>query len=87
MCNQAGLAVLLAACVLMCSACACSAQGAAEPSPTPIGAKLQSVNWPKNKLTMDESGIPQLDVYVVDEKAVRTMDVESYVQGVLAGEM
>ena len=87
--NQAGLAVLLTACVLTCSACACSAQGAAEPSPTPIGAKLQSqsVNWPKNKLTMDESGIPQLDVYVVDEKAVRTMDVESYVQGVLAGEM
>ncbi len=34
-----------------------------------------------------ENGVPQLDVYNVDTKTVQSMDIESYVQGVLAGEM
>ena len=34
-----------------------------------------------------ENGVPQLDVYNADTKTVQTMDIESYVQGVLAGEM
>jgi len=86
--KQTGLAVLLALSLLL-SACAGSAQGAEEPIATPEGTKLQAsrVSWPQDKLSLDENGIPQLDVYVVDEKALRTMDAETYVQGVLAGEM
>ncbi|HIS92658.1 MAG TPA: SpoIID/LytB domain-containing protein [Candidatus Alectryocaccomicrobium excrementavium] len=33
------------------------------------------------------NGVPQLRVYCVEDEAVETMDLETYVQGVLAGEM
>ena len=85
--RQSGLAVLLALCLSLCSACADSAQGAEEPVPTPAQSQTPRVRWPRDKLAADANGIPQLDVYVADEKTVRTMDVETYVQGVLAGEM
>ena len=36
---------------------------------------------------VNENGIPLLDVYVVDDDKIETMDIESYLCGVLAGEM
>jgi stage II sporulation protein D len=35
----------------------------------------------------DKSGVPILQVYVVKDKAVKEMDLETYLQGVVAGEM
>ena len=32
-------------------------------------------------------GVPQISVYSVDSESIETMDLETYVQGVLAGEM
>ncbi len=74
---------------LMLTACAGSAQGAPVPDEPPEGAQLkaESVNWPKEKLKQNVEGLPELRVYVVAEEAVHTMDIETYVEGVLAGEM
>lgn len=38
-------------------------------------------------IRVDESGIPQLEVYVTEEERILPMDIESYLYGVLAGEM
>lgn len=38
-------------------------------------------------LRRNEEGIPLLDVYLHEEEAIRSMDIERYVCGVLAGEM
>lgn len=62
----------------------------AQPRPTPTGAQMQaegSVSWPEKKLEKNENGVPVLDVYVVEDEKVEQVDVETYVQGVLAGEM
>lgn len=86
MIRKTGLAALLLCCALLCSSCATSAQSAPLPSATSIPART-AVQWPEQKLKRDDNGLPRLDVYIVDEKAVRNMDIETYVQGVLAGEM
>ena len=53
------------------------AQAGAVPSP-PLPEKLKKTNG---------NGVPMLKVYVVDDKSVKEMDIETYLQGVLAGEM
>lgn len=74
-------------CVLLLSAaltgCMRSA-GNPEPSPDATGAATKPEIPSKLK---QENGVPQLDVYSVEKKAIQSMDIESYVQGVLAGEM
>ena len=88
MIRKTSLGALMLCCALMCSSCATSAQSAPLPSPESASPPARStVEWPEEKLKTNESGIPQLDVYIVDEKAVQGMDIETYVQGVLAGEM
>ena len=81
------LLVLLIVCTVSMSACAGSAQSAPEPTPEGTQVLAETVRWPKEKLMLDENGVPQLKVYVLEEKAVQDMDIESYVEGVLAGEM
>jgi len=87
--KQKCIGALLLACALLTSSCTGTAQSA--PVPTPEGTRLlaeeERVKWPKDKLETDESGVPQLDVYVVADKSVQQMNIETYVQGVLAGEM
>lgn len=75
-------------CAALLTACASSAEGGPEtPSPTQGEQQRAQVSWPKEKLELDENGVPRLNVYVTEEKAVRPMELETYVQGVLAGEM
>ena len=78
---------LLLACAMLLSACAGTAQSAPEPTPEGTHVKADAVKWPKEKLTQSENGEPQLRVYVVEDKKTEPMDIETYVQGVLAGEM
>ena len=40
-----------------------------------------------DKLKTDENGVPLLRVYVTDEEEIREMNLESYLRGVVAGEM
>lgn len=79
---------LLCGLALTLQGCAGNAE-AVVPTETPAGAELraENVNWPKDKLETGADGVPVLDVYVVDAKKVERIDVESYVECVLAGEM
>lgn len=71
---------------MVCSTgCAEKAHGA--PIPQATTEPSDSVLWPKEKLSLNSEGIPELRVYVVDEQNARTMSIETYVEGVLAGEM
>lgn len=73
------LSVLLFA--LCC--CACSTGDAADvPQATPIPTPQVLEGLRRN-----EEGIPLLDVYLHEEETIRSMDIERYVCGVLAGEM
>lgn len=72
------LCCLLAA--LLLAACAAPA---AEEAPAPTAA---SPDIPAH-LGTDQAGVPQLEVYVLSEGIVEPMDIESYVAGVVAGEM
>lgn len=82
------IGVLCAAllCAALLTSCASNAESVPAPSPTQ-GEQRAQVSWPKDKLELDENGVPRLDVYVTEEEAVRHMELETYVQGVLAGEM
>ena len=61
-------------------------RGERRAGPRPEGATAQ-VDWPKERLETNEDGVPVLDVYVVADEAVERVDIETYVEGVLAGEM
>ena len=77
------------ACGLLLSlqSCASTAEGS-EPVPKPTGVQMRAdVAWPEDQLERNEEGVPLLKVYVVDEEKLETIDVETYVEGVLAGEM
>lgn len=69
---------LLLACALL-TACAPSRQGD-PPAPTPQPALPAGI-------ATDESGTPTLEVYVTEDETISAMDIESYVMGVVAGEM
>ncbi len=80
----AALTVLLTASL---QSCAGTAVGET-PAPKPTGVEMKAdVAWPYDKLEVNGEGTPLLRVYVVEEDKVETMDVETYVEGVLAGEM
>ena len=80
-------AVISCVLALTLQSCAGAAEGT-EPAPKPTGVEMKAnVAWPYDKLEVNGEGTPLLRVYVVDEDKVETMDVETYVEGVLAGEM
>ena len=88
MLQKVKLTSLLLVLALMLTSCAGRAYGTPVPENTPEGTEVKAaVQWPKEKLELNAEGIPQIRVYVVDEGTARTMDIETYVEGVLAGEM
>ena len=63
----------------------CAAETPAAPEATlPTST---AVDWPKDKLTLGTGGVPSLKVYVVEQKGVQELNIERYLEGVLAGEM
>ena len=74
---------------ILCLVCVLTGCAAAAKDTIP-----QSTNEPENavpqlpeKLAKNEAGIPILKVYVTDDETVEEMDIESYLLGVVAGEM
>ncbi len=57
-----------------------------KPKHTPVQNTAQKPPLP-DKLKLNDDGVPILRVYQVDEEETREMDLESYLRGVLAGEM
>lgn len=70
--------------ILLCFLAGCGKQTQNEATPTP-GAP--SVPQLPEKLSLDDDGVPLLSVYVTADKQVSQMDIETYLHGVLAGEM
>lgn len=83
-----GKLMALAMAAVMMQGCASSADTVV-PEATPEGTAVRGgeVAWPNDKLESGSDGTPLLKVYVVDDQNVESVDVETYVQGVLAGEM
>ena len=81
--------------LLLCAACAAKdkpAPSASQVSPSPSpSASAPSPTAPAyalpEQLTIGQSGVPLVEVYLSEEEVVETMDFESYIAGVLAGEM
>lgn len=88
---------LLLSCLLtigLLSSCASpNAQAELLPSTSPnlgtpaSSAPAQKPQMPAKLKKTDKNGVPILKVYVVKDKAVKEMDLETYLQGVVAGEM
>ncbi|MBR3742398.1 MAG: SpoIID/LytB domain-containing protein [Clostridia bacterium] len=66
----------------------CALQGGAETAPEENQKSETEAKPPlPDKLKTNQAGIPILRVYQVDEEQTIEMDLETYLQGVLAGEM
>ena len=78
-------AILLAA-LLAASLTGCM-RSSGNPEPSPEATQKTAVKPEIPKKLEVQNGVPQLNVYNVSTQTVQNMDVESYVQGVLAGEM
>ena len=81
------IGLLLGALGLALTGCGLSV-GAEEgaPAPTEKAASAQKPALPSQLKTNGE-GVPMLRVYLVDEEEIREMDLETYLLGVVAGEM
>ena len=77
--KQTALIILLSAFLLS----ACAARGEAVPKTeaksTPSGA--EAVRWPKDKLTLNSDGVPQLRVYVVEDEQIENLDMKPMCRG------
>lgn len=83
---------ILIAALLALSLCGCSSGAEtqlpeATQAPMDVKADDGAIEWRKDRLTLDASGAPTLRVYVTQSEKTEEMDVETYVAGVLAGEM
>ena len=70
--------------------CGCgNAGGAEETKEAERAENRQTNNQPPlpEKLSLNENGVPVLRVYQVDEEETKAMDLETYLLGVVAGEM
>ena len=70
--------------------CGCGKTGGAEEAKPELNTSdEQQANQPPlpEKLTVNSDGVPVLRVYQVDEGVTKEMDLETYLLGVVAGEM
>ena len=74
--------LLLCLTAALLTSCAAGAKESESIQPRQTQQKAQL-----EKLETNEQGVPVLKVYVVSDEKVERMDAETYVQGVLAGEM
>lgn len=76
-------------CVLCMLTSGCVKNNEAEGSPSPAATMKRESKKPAlpEKLELNQDGVPLLQVYQVDEEQIVKMDIETYLEGVLAGEM
>lgn len=75
--------LILMACIALLAGCASGAETAPESTPKPA----QDTPAIPEKLQVNEQGIPVIKVYDMDEEIITEMDLETYLMGVVAGEM
>lgn len=82
-----GMTALVLLLALFLSGCSRST-GEVEDAPSQSPTQSTEAGLPKIPESLDtQNGVPLLTVYMADENDYQDMDIESYVQGVLAGEM
>ena len=83
MCKKRRLICFLMQLVMLLTGCAASIneQEKTQESEIPFDSALPDT------IRTDENGIPVMDVYITGEERVEEMDIETYLCGVLAGEM
>ena len=83
MCKKRRLICFLLPLVMLLTGCAAANNEPEKPaeSELPFDAALPDT------IRTDEKGIPVMDVYITGEERVEEMDIETYLCGVLAGEM
>ena len=74
----------LALCALLL--CGCAAKGTEETTLRETQRAGKAPALP-DRLRRSADGVPELTVYVTDDEENRVMDLETYLKGVLAGEM
>ena len=74
------LFLILLLCLSCCACAAGDAAGIPETTPLPTPQVVEGMR-------RNDAGIPLLEVYLHEEEIIRAMDIETYVCGVLAGEM
>ena len=71
--------------------CGCGAMGGAEESNPDLETTNDQQAYKKpplpEKLAVNENGVPVMHVYQMDEEDTKEMDIETYLLGVVAGEM
>lgn len=75
--------LILTACMMMLAGCASGAENAPESTQKPAHEKPVV----PEKLQVNEQGIPMVKVFEMDEETITEMDLETYLMGVVAGEM
>lgn len=80
------LLALCASALMLLPACTSSAD-ATTPSPSPMATAQAELDWGQNKLDRGQDNVPVINVFVVDKGAKEALNLENYVEGVLAGEM
>lgn len=71
---------------VLCTACADKSSGAENVKQLDVDQAQTGFELPED-IRQSSDGVPQLRVYVKEEGAIREMDLEEYLCGVLAGEM
>ena len=80
-----GLILTCALMLLLCSGCA-RQEGEVKPTKEPQPEASGGFTLPDD-IRVNAAGIPQLKVYVTEDREIHEMDLEEYLCGVLAGEM
>lgn len=75
--------LMLICCAVLLTGCS----GSAEARPGNDTTTPHPAPMLPEKLALNEEGVPLVQVYEVDEETIIEMELENYVQGVLAGEM
>lgn len=75
--------VIVLICVVLLAGCASGAENTPENTPKPV---MEKPVLPE-KLPLNDDGIPMIKVFEMDEGTISEMDLESYLMGVVAGEM
>lgn len=82
------IACALAVCLLFAGCSNAPAETVPNAAATPAEPLATAGKGPAVPESLDtQNGVPLLTVYIADDESYQDMDIESYVQGVLAGEM
>lgn len=79
------MAILLIALIALLSGCMTAGNGGDAPAEN--SEEILTEDVVPESIGLDKNGVPVLNVYMTDSQKVESMDIETYLMGVVAGEM